>query len=149
MTVERPKVLLPLVNVPMINYTLEWLLASGVDEVRRGCDVQRLAEAFDNARDWSGGSRMRRTPSAGNWAAHYGSRACLHHASVIAPSGGCRRWHNGVEFRALQILVFCSSHASQVQRHLEAGPWLRLRTCKVWDYCQPRRQHGWPAASAC
>jgi hypothetical protein len=33
MTVERPKVLLPLVNVPMINYTLEWLLASGVDEV--------------------------------------------------------------------------------------------------------------------
>jgi hypothetical protein len=33
MTVERPKVLLPLVNVPMINYTLEWLIASGVDEV--------------------------------------------------------------------------------------------------------------------
>jgi hypothetical protein len=43
MTVERPKVLLPLVNVPMINYTLEWLLASGVDEVRRSWDIQRLA----------------------------------------------------------------------------------------------------------
>ena len=33
MTVERPKVLLPLVNVPLINYTLDWLTASGVDEV--------------------------------------------------------------------------------------------------------------------
>ena len=32
MTVERPKVLLPLVNAPMINYTLEWLVSSGVDE---------------------------------------------------------------------------------------------------------------------
>jgi hypothetical protein len=45
MTVERPKVLLPLVNVPMINYTLEWLLASGVDEVRRSYDVPRLTQA--------------------------------------------------------------------------------------------------------
>ena len=34
MTVERPKALLPLVNVPMITYTLEWLVASGVEEVR-------------------------------------------------------------------------------------------------------------------
>lgn len=34
MTAERPKVLLPLVNVPLINYTLEWLTAAGVDEVR-------------------------------------------------------------------------------------------------------------------
>lgn len=33
MTVEKPKVLLPLLNVPLINYTLEWLIASGVDEV--------------------------------------------------------------------------------------------------------------------
>ncbi len=33
LTVEKPKVLLPLVNVPLINYTLEWLVASGVDEV--------------------------------------------------------------------------------------------------------------------
>ena len=34
MTVERPKALLPLVNVPMIAYTLEWLVAAGIEEVR-------------------------------------------------------------------------------------------------------------------
>ncbi|RDX99323.1 Translation initiation factor eIF-2B subunit epsilon, partial [Mucuna pruriens] len=32
-TLERPKVLLPLVNVPMINYTLTWLESAGVEEV--------------------------------------------------------------------------------------------------------------------
>ncbi|KAJ7530687.1 hypothetical protein O6H91_14G015100 [Diphasiastrum complanatum] len=32
-TLERPKVLLPLVNVPMIDYTLEWLASAGVEEV--------------------------------------------------------------------------------------------------------------------
>ncbi len=32
-TVERPKVLLPLVNVPMIEYTLEWLAMNKVEEV--------------------------------------------------------------------------------------------------------------------
>ena len=30
---EKPKVLLPLVNVPMIDYTLEWLAIAGVKEV--------------------------------------------------------------------------------------------------------------------
>ncbi|KAB1212650.1 putative translation initiation factor eIF-2B subunit epsilon [Morella rubra] len=32
-TLERPKVLLPLVNVPMLNYTLAWLESAGVEEV--------------------------------------------------------------------------------------------------------------------
>ncbi|KAK1298706.1 hypothetical protein QJS10_CPB14g01256 [Acorus calamus] len=32
-TLERPKVLLPLVNVPMINYALAWLESAGVEEV--------------------------------------------------------------------------------------------------------------------
>ncbi|GAB2277186.1 hypothetical protein Dimus_011894 [Dionaea muscipula] len=32
-TLERPKVLLPLVNVPMINYSLAWLESAGVEEV--------------------------------------------------------------------------------------------------------------------
>ncbi|KAG4916907.1 hypothetical protein JHK87_054464 [Glycine soja] len=32
-TLERPKVLLPLVNVPMINYTLTWLESAGVEDV--------------------------------------------------------------------------------------------------------------------
>ena len=35
-TVERPKVLLPLVNVPMIEYTLEWLAMNKVEEVSCG-----------------------------------------------------------------------------------------------------------------
>ncbi|KAF8017919.1 hypothetical protein BT93_H2973 [Corymbia citriodora subsp. variegata] len=32
-TLERPKVLLPLVNLPMIEYTLAWLESAGVEEV--------------------------------------------------------------------------------------------------------------------
>ncbi|XP_030466992.1 uncharacterized protein LOC115685973 isoform X1 [Syzygium oleosum] len=32
-TLERPKVLLPLVNIPMIEYTLAWLESAGVEEV--------------------------------------------------------------------------------------------------------------------
>ncbi|CAK9143098.1 unnamed protein product [Ilex paraguariensis] len=32
-TLECPKVLLPLVNVPMIDYTLAWLESAGVEEV--------------------------------------------------------------------------------------------------------------------
>ncbi|CAL0311248.1 unnamed protein product [Lupinus luteus] len=32
-TLQRPKVLLPLLNVPMINYTLMWLESAGVEEV--------------------------------------------------------------------------------------------------------------------
>lgn len=32
-TLEKPKVLLPLVNVPMIDYTLAWLESAGVEEV--------------------------------------------------------------------------------------------------------------------
>ncbi|KAF3454378.1 hypothetical protein FNV43_RR04825 [Rhamnella rubrinervis] len=36
-TLERPKVLLPLVNVPMINYTLAWLESAGVEEVYVFC----------------------------------------------------------------------------------------------------------------
>ncbi len=32
-TLERPKVLLPLVNVPMLDYTIEFLSQNGVEEV--------------------------------------------------------------------------------------------------------------------
>ncbi|CAA0374690.1 unnamed protein product [Arabidopsis thaliana] len=32
-TLERPKVLLPIVNVPMIDYTLAWLESAGIEEV--------------------------------------------------------------------------------------------------------------------
>ena len=33
LTLEVPKVLLPLVNVPMLEYTLEWLASQNVDEI--------------------------------------------------------------------------------------------------------------------
>ncbi|KAA8536938.1 hypothetical protein F0562_029416 [Nyssa sinensis] len=36
-TLERPKVLLPLVNAPMIDYTLAWLESAGVEEVYVFC----------------------------------------------------------------------------------------------------------------
>lgn len=36
-TLERPKVLLPLANIPMIDYTLAWLESAGVEEVYVFC----------------------------------------------------------------------------------------------------------------
>ncbi|KIY94274.1 putative translation initiation factor eIF-2B subunit epsilon [Monoraphidium neglectum] len=36
-TVERPKVLLPLVNAPLIEYTLEWLALNKVEEIYVFC----------------------------------------------------------------------------------------------------------------
>jgi hypothetical protein len=41
-SVERPKVLMPLVNVPMLDYTLEWLASAGVEEARRARGAARL-----------------------------------------------------------------------------------------------------------
>ncbi|WJZ98549.1 hypothetical protein VitviT2T_017064 [Vitis vinifera] len=38
-TLERPKVLLPLVNVPMIDYTLAWLESTGIEEFFVFCCV--------------------------------------------------------------------------------------------------------------
>lgn len=38
-TVERPKVLLPLVNVPMLNWNLEWLASAGVEEIFVFCSA--------------------------------------------------------------------------------------------------------------
>jgi len=32
-SVERPKVLLPLVNAPMLDYTLEWLVMNGMEDI--------------------------------------------------------------------------------------------------------------------
>lgn len=61
LTVEKPKVLLPLVNAPLINYTLEWLVASGVDEASLHCylkvqiDCARVCAAtigHSHACDW-------------------------------------------------------------------------------------------------
>ncbi|EFH60572.1 hypothetical protein ARALYDRAFT_477461, partial [Arabidopsis lyrata subsp. lyrata] len=40
LTLERPNVLLPLVNVPMIDYTLAWLESAGLEEVFVFCSTQ-------------------------------------------------------------------------------------------------------------
>ena len=45
-TVERPKVLLPLVNVPMIDYTLEWLAAGGIQQVSQ-CHLALVLHTVD------------------------------------------------------------------------------------------------------
>ncbi len=41
-TLERPKVLLPLVGVPLLDYTLEWLASNNVAEVRSCSVVPRI-----------------------------------------------------------------------------------------------------------
>ncbi|OAY76936.1 putative translation initiation factor eIF-2B subunit epsilon, partial [Ananas comosus] len=52
-TLERPKVLLPLVNAPMINYTLAWLESVGVEEVFVFCcaHAQQVKDYLDGS-DW-------------------------------------------------------------------------------------------------
>ncbi|KAM3223803.1 hypothetical protein ACQJBY_057275 [Aegilops geniculata] len=54
-TLERPKVLLPLVNVPMIDYTLSWLETSGVEEVFVFCSAhaQQVKGHLEEA-GWTG-----------------------------------------------------------------------------------------------
>lgn len=50
-TLERPKVLLPLVNVPMIEYTLEFLASNGVEEVFIFCcaHADQITAYIDNS----------------------------------------------------------------------------------------------------
>ena len=50
-----PQVLLPLVNVPMIDYTLSWLETSGVEEVFVFCcaHAQQVKEHLEDA-GWTG-----------------------------------------------------------------------------------------------
>ncbi|WCJ43261.1 Translation initiation factor eIF-2B subunit epsilon [Euphorbia peplus] len=51
-TLERPKVLLPLVNVPMIDYTLAWLESAGVEEVFVFCCAHshQVIEYLENSK---------------------------------------------------------------------------------------------------
>ncbi|XWS42663.1 hypothetical protein CRYUN_Cryun16bG0033500 [Craigia yunnanensis] len=53
-TLERPKVLLPLVNIPMIDYTLAWLESAGVEEVFVFC-CAHLKQVIDylESSEWS------------------------------------------------------------------------------------------------
>lgn len=57
-SIESPKVLVPLVNVPMIEYTLEWLAANNVEEIFVFCcaHAKAVKEYLDNSK-WSKSSR--------------------------------------------------------------------------------------------
>ncbi|XVE62609.1 hypothetical protein DITRI_Ditri06bG0131800 [Diplodiscus trichospermus] len=54
-TLERPKVLLPLVNIPMIDYTLAWLESAGVDEVFVFCCAhsKQVIDYLESSEWWS------------------------------------------------------------------------------------------------
>ena len=54
-TLEKPKVLLPLVNVPMLEYTLEFLASNGVEEVFVFCSwkADQVREYLSTSR-WAG-----------------------------------------------------------------------------------------------
>ncbi|EOY10659.1 Trimeric LpxA-like enzyme isoform 1 [Theobroma cacao] len=53
-TLERPKVLLPLANIPMIDYTLAWLESAGVEEVFVFCCAhsKQVIDYLESS-DWS------------------------------------------------------------------------------------------------
>ena len=55
-TLERPQMLLPLVNVPMMEYTIEFLAQNGVEEIFIVCvwNADKLQEYVDSA-NWSKG----------------------------------------------------------------------------------------------
>ncbi|CAN8316293.1 unnamed protein product [Cochlearia groenlandica] len=52
-TLERPKVLLPLINVPMIDYTLAWLESAGIEEVFVFCcaHASQIIDYLENS-EW-------------------------------------------------------------------------------------------------
>ena len=45
MSVECAPVLLPLIQVPLIEYSLEWLAANDVDEVRKKCEMEKTVKS--------------------------------------------------------------------------------------------------------
>eukprot|EP00955_Chlamydomonas_euryale_P097408 365072-Chlamydomonas_euryale.AAC.26 len=64
-TLEKPKALLPLVNVPMIEYTLHWLASNGVEEAYVFCSshADQIKAYLDASCTWGsagdgGGSNM-------------------------------------------------------------------------------------------
>ncbi|GFR46848.1 hypothetical protein Agub_g8488 [Astrephomene gubernaculifera] len=62
-TVERPKALLPLVNVPMIEYALEWLAMNSVEEVFVFCCAHAdLIKRYLAESKWAHSRDMKVTP---------------------------------------------------------------------------------------
>lgn len=72
-TVERPKVLLPLVNAPLLEYTLEWLALNKIEEVCAGAcrrhapcwGVQPRVRCHARCLHWGGRCAGRRRRHAG------------------------------------------------------------------------------------
>ncbi|KAL2151594.1 hypothetical protein VTH82DRAFT_6692 [Thermothelomyces myriococcoides] len=64
-TLETPRCLLPLVNVPVIDYTLEFLASNGVQEVFIYCGAhsQDIERYIHDSRRWSPGSATSPFPS--------------------------------------------------------------------------------------
>lgn len=59
-TVERPRALLPLVNTPLIDYTLEWLANNGVEEVHVLCCAHAdQVEAYLRSAGWLSRRKMK------------------------------------------------------------------------------------------
>lgn len=62
-TVERPKALLPLVNIPMIEYALEWLAMNGVEEAFVFCCAHAdLIQRYLAESKWAHSKDMKVTP---------------------------------------------------------------------------------------
>ena len=76
-TVERPRVLLPLVNTPLIDYTLEWLAGSGVEEVGAGGWGGESAALADTLLHRAGGAAAAAAAGA---------------AAAAAAAAGCCWW---------------------------------------------------------
>ena len=55
-TLERPQMLLPLVNIPMMEYTIEFLAQNGIEEIFIVCvwGAEKLQQYVDSAK-WSKG----------------------------------------------------------------------------------------------
>ncbi|GAQ80574.1 eukaryotic translation initiation factor eIF-2B epsilon subunit [Klebsormidium nitens] len=62
-TLERPKMLLPVANVPMIDYTLEWLASAGVEDVLVFCCAHaRQIQAYIETSKWKKQPNFHVTP---------------------------------------------------------------------------------------
>lgn len=112
-TVERPKVLLPLVNAPLIEYTLEWLALNKVEEVRHRaaaadcCMIAALSAPVRHplpARQRCGG-------------------ALTGHSTPHCPCPTRAR---------AQIFVFCCAHADQIKKYLAESKWLKQRSPRIF-----------------
>lgn len=159
--------LLPLVNTPLIEYTLEWLAMNKVEEVSR---VKSRGKSRAKAGAWSLFEPHLHCSRPG-WGVHpaMGSGLCwARRARLRPPRGGEARAlaRTGVSgsparppARALppapaprrpplepaslpptppQIFVFCCAHADQIKKYLADSKWTRQRSPRIVTVGRPR-----------